>query len=118
MIDPIQMPLPEGAPESSTAASSNSAISRCLDAWNRAYQANLAKGKGKATAMVNADQAYQQAMPPLSSHQNIRDFIACIAHGVLIHAVSLDCSAKLLYAAQVALSALRQGPAKGSAAGA
>jgi hypothetical protein len=52
-----------------------------------------------------ADKAYREAMPPLSGHQNILDFIACTAHGMLIEAINENACAKLIYAAQVALSA-------------
>ena len=45
-------------------------------------------------------------MPPLSGHENICDFIACVAHGILIEAISGSDGARLLYAAQVAHTAL------------
>jgi hypothetical protein len=45
-------------------------------------------------------------MPPLSGHENIRDFIACVAQGILIEAISGSDGARLLYAAQVAHTAL------------
>lgn len=40
--------------------------------------------------------------PPLSGADNIRDFIACVAHGMLIAAIEGPAGARLLYAAQVA----------------
>jgi hypothetical protein len=44
-------------------------------------------------------------MPPLSGPENIRDFIACVAHAMLIGAILGPDGARLLYAAQVAYQA-------------
>ena len=46
-------------------------------------------------------------MPDLAGHENIRDFIACVTQGMVIGAID---SIKLLYAAQVAIGALRCTP--------
>jgi hypothetical protein len=45
-------------------------------------------------------------MPPLDDHESIRSFIACVAHGILIEAIPQKRANQLLYASQVALSAL------------
>ena len=55
--------------------------------------------------LKDAFKAYREAMPPLSGAQNIRDFIACVAHGMLMDVFSSEEASKLLYAAQVAASA-------------
>lgn len=44
-------------------------------------------------------------MPPLSTRDSCRDFIACIAQGMLLGAIPEKEGGKLLYAAQVALAA-------------
>jgi hypothetical protein len=44
-------------------------------------------------------------MPPLSTRASCRDFIACVAQGILLGAISEKDGGKLLYAAQVALAA-------------
>jgi hypothetical protein len=44
-------------------------------------------------------------MPPLLGAENIREFIACVAHGMLIGAIENKDATRLLYAAQVAFSA-------------
>ena len=49
-------------------------------------------------------------MPDLSGYQDIRDFIACVAHGMLIGAIDAIEGPKLLYAAQVASGVLRHEP--------
>ena len=92
------------------AAHANPAVARCLDAFNRTYKANLAINQTKAAATECAAVAYREAMPPLTGPDNIRDFIACVAQGILVGAINSLQSSKLLYAAQVALSASRKLP--------
>jgi hypothetical protein len=46
-------------------------------------------------------------MPSLSGFDSARDFVACVAHGLLIGAIPDEQATKLLYAAQVALSTHR-----------
>jgi hypothetical protein len=86
--------------------SQNPAVSRCCKAWNRAFNASFAREKNNYSAREDAGAAYRDAMPNLSGEQNIRDFIACAAHGILIGAIEEKMSTKLLYAAQVASGAL------------
>jgi hypothetical protein len=43
-------------------------------------------------------------MPSLIGAQNIRDFVACVAHGMLLEAIEDRSGGKLLYAAQVAFA--------------
>ena len=97
--------MPELNPSASTV---NPAVARCTDAWNRAYRADLAINQTKVAAMQTAGRAFCEAMPQLVEFDNIRDFIACCAQGVLLGAIDSQKSAKLLYAAQVALSSYRQ----------
>jgi hypothetical protein len=49
-------------------------------------------------------------MPDLTGYENIRDFIACAAHGMLTGAIDPIEGPKFLYAAQVAVGALRHEP--------
>ncbi|HEX3894242.1 MAG TPA: hypothetical protein VHW46_16830 [Terracidiphilus sp.] len=111
-------------------ARGNPAIVRCLDAMDRAARETMKKlhvaipgepsepddpnrkklGAEETRGVVedgikNCRNAYREAMPPLVYEANIRDFIACVAHGILIDVLSLEESSKLLYAAQVAASA-------------
>jgi hypothetical protein len=53
-----------------------------------------------------AGRAFRQLMPPLSGHENIRNFIACAAQGILMDVISGSDGARLLYAAQVAHSTM------------
>jgi hypothetical protein len=41
-------------------------------------------------------------MPSLSNASKVRDFISCVAHGLLIGVIDESKSAKLLYAARIA----------------
>jgi hypothetical protein len=90
--------------------SANPAVARCMSAWTLTYEKEKAKRKGDFDASLTAEKAYREAMPPLSGYENIRDFIACVAHAMLIGAILDDKGSKLLYAAQVALSTLRRQP--------
>lgn len=80
----------------------NPAIARCADAWQARSRAVLATGESKYTAAQEANDAFRQAMPPLTTAENIRDFIACVARGLLIGAIKNEDAARLFYAAQVA----------------
>lgn len=106
--------MPENAPPQTQSTgepvpAQNRAVARCSDAWTRAYQAEMSNS-GKVGATFRAGRAYCSAMPPLDGSQNIRDFIACIAHGSLLGAINDSQCGRLLYAAQVALSADRSQP--------
>ena len=54
----------------------NPAIVRCCDAWNKTYRARKACQKSTLIALLAANEAYRNAMPPLSGTRNIGDFIA------------------------------------------
>jgi hypothetical protein len=104
---PALAPLPARAAEPTPA---NPAVARCAAAYACVYRAELAKGEHKVSATFSAISAYRNAMPPLLGHENIRDFIACTAQGLLLGAIESSQCTKLLYAAQVALGALRSQP--------
>jgi len=94
----------------SPAALANPAIARCCDAWRSRYKAEMSKGKNRIFAAHHADESYRDAMPPLVDDEGIRDFIVCTAHGMLIGAIPHQNGTQLLYAAQVALAAIRREP--------
>ncbi len=100
----------EPAPDSTLAA-----IIRCREAYNEAFEAccNGHGGPGKASTYQcekEASVAFRDVLPPLSSRQNILDFIGCVAEGVLMDAIPENASGKLIYAAQAALGALPREP--------
>ena len=91
-----------------------SALRRCCAAWKRSFDAFMEtapkSGFNKLYASQEAAEAYCRAMPPLTSHESIHDFIACTAQGILIGAIPPQQAGPLLYAAQVALAALGREP--------
>ena len=107
--------LQPGPPARSTTA--RAALRRCCSAWQRAFDEYMKEVEeddscslSKLIAAREAAPAYCNAMPVLEGHDGVRDFIACTAHGVLIGAISPQRSGQLLYAAQIALSALQAQP--------
>ena len=110
MIEATQtIPAPSEA-EEPIAASANPAVDRCINAQERAYETEFAKCEDEGDAIEAAEEAYRDAMPPLSGYENIRDFIACVANAMLIGAIEDSKGSKLLYAAQVALTTVRRQP--------
>jgi hypothetical protein len=93
---------------------SRAAIKRCCAAWQRAYDEAIEGtdrgGNATVIAAHEAGPAYCKAMPPLAGAESIRDFIACVAHGILIDAIPQRRANQLLYAAQVALASLNREP--------
>jgi hypothetical protein len=86
-------------------------IKRCMSAWRRAYKAGEEEGFQFETdtsfwAKKVASKAFCEALPLLSTRENISDFIACAAHGILIDAIPVEKTGPILYAAQLALAAL------------
>jgi hypothetical protein len=92
----------------------NPAVVRCCTAWQQAYDAKFAQCGSKLFAGLAASQAYRDSMPILAGYENISNFIACTAQGILIGAIDSRKSSTLLYAAQVALSLIsrRSSPEK------
>jgi hypothetical protein len=88
----------------------NAAVQRCCQARERSLELSRAKRRDNYDTVTSANDAYRNAMPDLSGYENIRDFIACITHGMVIGTVHPIEATKLLYAAQVALGALRYEP--------
>ena len=94
-----RLPMPKGL--------KHAAILRCCKAWYRALEAAAAEDRGVISCRIRANEAYRVAMPPLSSLENIRDFIACVTHGFLLGTVLDTVATRLLYAAQVAVATLK-----------
>ena len=101
-------------PESGVSAVTAAAIARCQAVYLQTME-DFASIHGPETfntypAKKVARVAYRDAMPELSSRENIQAFIGCIANAILLEAIREDTSARLLHAAQVALSSLRFTP--------
>ena len=91
--------------DNSSPAFSNPAVARCGKVWKKVYRAALAHKKTSYSAYLIAGEAFRATMPSLTTRENCRDFIACVALGILLHAIAERDSGKLLYAAQVAIAA-------------
>jgi hypothetical protein len=93
------------------------ALKRCRDAWKRAYDevyAQLIETEDDEYTLKTAEEAgcraYCSALPVLFDQDGIRNFISCVAHGILIGAIPEEKASRLLYAAQVATAALPRQP--------
>jgi hypothetical protein len=115
-ITPIQSALSKA--DAFNPAVDNPAVARCCAAYASAEQAAKDKGKGEIYSALMAIKAFRKALPPLAGNQNISDFIACVAHGLLIGAFDGANAARLLYAAQVAHTADRRSSASPKSAAA
>jgi hypothetical protein len=89
----------------------NVALRRCCAAWKRAFDAYMEENDGdpndsgdRIFASNQAAVSYRNAMPLLAGYEGVRDFLACVAHGILIGAILKEEGGQLLYAAQVALN--------------
>jgi hypothetical protein len=96
--------------DKSSPVSTNPAVETCCKAYARAFKAARKESDSRLHALDEGEKAFCNAMPPLSGYENIRDFIACVAQGMLIKAIPGSDGARLLYAAQVAHSTLRGQP--------
>jgi len=96
-------PVLEAEPSQNCPAAANPAVARCVQAYNQAYDAVICKkDKESRDARYAGQFAYRQSLPPLVGRRNIRDFTACVAHGMLLKVIDPAEGARILYAAQVA----------------
>ena len=99
---------PDPAPNIEPVATSNpprTALEKCLEAHAMAKSAAEASQKPSQAVDEIAGAAFCKAIPPLRGRANIREFIDCVAHGMLINIIQPNQGSKLLYAAQVAYTA-------------
>jgi hypothetical protein len=96
------------APPRDRTSRTDKALEFCRLEWSRAY--DLAQGKGLPApkALRMASVAYKLAMPKMDSLPTIRAYVSCIAQGITLEVFDGRDGSQLLYAAQVALSVLRQ----------
>jgi len=89
-------------------AGTKAAIRRCDAAWRRAFKSCMEDHDNEYTAATQASEAFRNAMPLLDGYDGVRNFIACVAHGILIDAIPRDKGGQLLYAAQVAMAVIQR----------
>ena len=90
----------------------NLAVSVCEKSFATATAQAMKEGKPDAQIRQAGKFAYFTAMPKLSGASNIRDLIACVGYAMLLNIVSGPEGTRLLYAAQVAHTALTKRPKK------
>lgn len=93
----------------------NAAVQRCCLAALRAKD-EVEEANPEEIDSYDASEAaviaYRDAMPSLEGFENTRDYIACIAHGMLLGIFDPIDGPKFLYAAQIALGVLPREPKK------
>lgn len=87
MSETTQAPPAPTEEDKPTPDSSNPAVETCSKAYARAYRAAKKESPSRLNAEERAEMAFRKAMPQLSGQENIRDFIACVAYGILIKAI-------------------------------
>ncbi len=107
MTTEIELRLNQELDKITIVAHENPAVAQCVRAWVLFYCEATMKGASDLSARAKACQAYRLAMPPLTGCRNIRNFIACTTHGMLLGALDGNEATRLLYAAQVAHTARR-----------
>jgi hypothetical protein len=86
----------------------NAAVQRCCDVYYQTFAARRAAGDKNAEDKANA--AFKNALPYLTSRAGIRDFIACVAQGMVLRVFWHDEGPKLIVAAKAALAAVPNQP--------
>jgi len=104
LMEALGTPKPPEPLDPSLPLFANPAVARCYEAYTQAMKEAIERQKGRIGVDKAACKAYCNAMPTLSGLDNIRDFIACVAHGMAMDIIVSAQGTKLLYAAQVAHS--------------
>ena len=86
------------------APAQNPAVALCYESYEQALDEAEEKKMYTARAHMLAKDIYRKALPPLAGRENIRDFIACVAHAMLLKIIEPEEATRLFYAAQVAQS--------------
>ena len=89
----------------------NPAVEHCIGRYVTTLTESYDTTKSRAELEIIAVRAFRDAMPPLSGTENIQDFIACVAYGMLTDVIPPEIGTRLLYAAQVAQTACKRKPA-------
>lgn len=84
------------------------AVLRCWTAYEQAYAVARGKGQSHLDASHQGITAYRDAIPILSDLAAIRDFVACIKHGMALQLIPKDEGATFLSGAGLAAGAHRR----------
>lgn len=89
----------------------NPVVRECCLAAARAFRETQEKHQDDSFPCADAAiRAYFDALPSLDSFENIRDYTACIAQGMMLGIIDPIDGPKFLYAAQIALGVLPRAP--------
>lgn len=91
------------------------AVLHCWTAYKQTYAIESGKGATHADAYEQGTTAYRDAIPCISDPESLREFITCVAHGMVLKVIPNEDGGKLLYAANVAAGMFRQPKAEASA---
>jgi hypothetical protein len=84
----------------------NLAVDVCCEMYLSMKQQSIKEGKKPEAAAKAGALAYCSSLPKLTNRDNVRDFIACVAHGMAMGVIPGADGTRLLYAAQIANTAL------------
>ncbi len=84
----------------------NIAVDVCMQAYVECMQEHLEKKTNPEDTFRAVRLAYCFVLPRLTDSDSIRDFIACVVHGMAINLIPSQEGTRLLYGAQVGYSAL------------
>ena len=86
-------------------------VLRCCTVYRETWANERSKGSDNFDTRERSRAAYLHAMPFLTTRANIRDFIACVAKGMMLRVILYDEGAGLISAARIALAAMPKDPA-------
>jgi hypothetical protein len=90
----------------------NLVVDQCYRRFSEAVEQAIKEGESEKVTRHLGRIAYCAALPKLSGVGNIRDFIACISFAMAVEIIPSNEGTRLLYAAQVAHTALTKRPKK------
>jgi hypothetical protein len=98
-IETAQALLPQISPDTDPSQLTATQIRIILKESGHLYETKL-----------TAAAAYRYAMPDPSTRQGIKDYIACVLHGMTVEAINKRDGAALLAGARIALAGLKYAP--------
>jgi hypothetical protein len=107
--EPLSRMVARLAEEANVYPVPNLAVEICLQTYASTMQEQIDKEVTGPQVQSLGRVAYAAALPMLSNADCIRDFIACVVHGMAIGAIPSSDGTRLLYGAQVAHAALPGG---------
>ena len=84
----------------------NLAVDICVDTYTKLMQEEGSQNLSAQSLALKSRIAYCALLPRLSDSDSLRDFIACVVHGMAIGVIPSTEGTRLLYGAQVAIAAL------------